>query len=278
MNRRSFLAASASAPLAQATKRPIDIPIGLELYTVKDEFLLHMKKVVPTLSKLGYRGVEMWAPYAEWPVEKVVELRNLLDASGMKCFSTHTNRKHFEAGQLERVIDYNQRLGSRLIVMSSAGELKSLEEWKPVADTLSRTAEKLRPLKMATGFHNHKLEFVPLGNVAPIEYLAKNTPKDVVLQLDVGTCLAAGRDPIAWIQKNPGRIKSLHLKDWKSKLATEEEGYRVMLGEGDAPWKELLTTAVDVGGVETFLVEQEGSELPAINAAERCLENLRKYL
>jgi len=47
-----------------------------------------------------------------------------------------------------------------------------------------------------------------------MDVIAANTPKDFMLQFDVGTCLDAGADPIAWIKANPGRIKSIHCKDW----------------------------------------------------------------
>ena len=36
----------------------------------------------------------------------------------------------------------------------------------------------------------------------------------ITLQFDVGTCMEVGYDPIAWVHANPGRIRSLHLKDW----------------------------------------------------------------
>src|SRR2546427_7181974 len=41
----------------------------------------------------------------------------------------------------------------------------------------------------------------------PMDVLAANSSRDVVLQLDVGTCVEAGADPVAWINANPGRIK-----------------------------------------------------------------------
>jgi len=47
-----------------------------------------------------------------------------------------------------------------------------------------------------------------------MDILAANTPKDFMLQFDVGTCIDAGADPIAWIKANPGRINSIHCKDW----------------------------------------------------------------
>ena len=76
--------------------------------------------------------------------------------------------------------------------------MKGLEGWKTVGDTLSRASEKLLPLGMRAGFHNHKLEFVPLDGKRPMEEIAAHTPKEVMLQLDVGTCVEAGSDPIAW--------------------------------------------------------------------------------
>jgi len=92
-----------------------------------------------------------------------------------------------------------------------------------------------------------------------------------MLQLDVGTCLATGNDPVAWIERNPGRIRSLHLKEW-----SPEKGYRVLLGEGVGPWKKIFAAAESTGGVEYYLIEQEGSDYPEMETAERCLAAYRK--
>ena len=58
-----------------------------------------------------------------------------------------------------------------------------------------------------------------------------------MLQLDVGTIVEAGTDPVAWIKAHPGRIKSIHLKDWGK---GEERGYTVAFGDGDVPWKPMF--------------------------------------
>ncbi|HEU0142155.1 MAG TPA: sugar phosphate isomerase/epimerase, partial [Bryobacteraceae bacterium] len=97
------------------------------------------------------------------------------------------------------------------------------------------------------------------------------TEKSVVLQLDVGTCLEVGSDPVAWIRKNPGRIASIHLKDW-----SPDRGYKVLFGEGAAPWKKIFEAAEQTGGVEQYLIEQEGSDYPPMETADRCLANFRK--
>ena len=93
-----------------------------------------------------------------------------------------------------------------------------------------------------------------------------------MLQLDVGTCLEGGGDPVAWIEANPGRIHSLHLKDWSSDLA---KGYQVLFGEGNADWKGIFAAAESVGGVEYYLLEQEGSRFGELETAKRCLAAYR---
>ena len=102
-----------------------------------------------------------------------------------------------------------------------------------------------------------------------MEVIAKNTKPSIMLQLDVGTCLEAGADPVAWIRANPGRIHSIHLKDWSSDPA---KGYKVLFGEGDARWKDIFAAAESVGGVEYYLIEQEGSRFSELETASRCLK------
>ena len=91
-----------------------------------------------------------------------------------------------------------------------------------------------------------------------------------MLQLDVGTCVEAGSDPVAWIEANPGRIRSLHLKDWSPAL-----GYKALFNEGSAPWQKIFDAAESVGGAEYYLIEQEQSGNP-LEAVQVCLANYRK--
>ena len=110
-----------------------------------------------------------------------------------------------------------------------------------------------------------------------MDVLAANTPKEFVLQLDVGTCVQAKADPVAWIKANPGRVKILHLKDWgPGGEGTPDRGYRVLFGEGVCPWKEIFAAAEAVGGVEYYLIEQEGSRYPELETTQRCLETYKK--
>jgi len=273
ISRRSFLALAAVSPFAFTASAAKRLPVGLELYSVRDELAKDLKGTVRAVAKMGYEVVEFFSPYYQWTPEYAKEVRALLDDLGIRCPSTHNSAGALSAEGLPKAIELNQILGSRSIVMASAGRVTGLDGWKAVAEQLSQAAEKLKPLGMRAGFHNHKLEFLPLEGKRPMDVLAANTPKEVTLQLDVGTCVDAGADPVAWIKANPGRIHSIHCKDWG---AGEGRGYHVLFGEGDAPWKSIFEAAESVGGVEYYLIEQEGSRFSSMETAERCLATWKK--
>jgi sugar phosphate isomerase/epimerase len=273
ITRRSFLALAAAAPLAFGAQRRKRIPVGIELYSVRDELAKDLMGTVRNVAKMGYEVVEFFSPYYQWTPEYAKEVRKLLDDLGIRCPSTHNSANVFTPDALGKAIELNKILGAKYIVMASPGKVTGLDGWKGIADRLSQAAEKLRPLGLRAGFHNHSPEFVPVDGKRPMDIIAANTPKDVALQLDVGTCVNAGADPVAWINANPGRIKSIHCKDWG---AGEDKGYSVLLGEGDAPWAEIIRAAESKGGVEYYLIEQEGSRFSSLETAERCLANWKK--
>ena len=276
MDRRSFIVAAAAASVAASAA--MKKPVGLELYSVRTELAKDLPGTLKAVAKMGYQGVEFFGPYADWKPDYAREVKKILDDLKMPCLSAHTGAKYFEAAELPRVIELNVILGSKYMVMSSAGRVAGLDGWKTVAAKLNNAAEKLKPLKKGTGYHNHQLEFIPIDGKRPMEVLAAETTKDVMLQLDVGTAIEAGTDPIAWINANPGRIKSMHMKDWKRGLANPRDGYHVLLGDGEAKWKDIVKVAVKKGGAEYLLIEQEGSDLPPLETADKCLRNFRKLV
>jgi sugar phosphate isomerase/epimerase len=273
LSRRTFLALSGAVPLAAAASAAKPVPVGLELYSVRDELGKDLMGTVRTVAKLGYQVVEFYSPYYSWTPAYAKEVRQLLDDLGIRCNSTHNSAGALSLAGLEKAIELNQILGAQYIVMASAGKLTSLEEWVSLAEKLSRASDALKPLGMRAGYHNHQLEFIPVAGQRPMEVIAAGTPKEVMLQLDVGTCLEAGSDPVAWIMANPGRIHCIHCKDW---APGEGKGYQVLFGEGASPWPKIFEAAESTGGVEFYLIEQEGSRFPSLETAERCLANWKK--
>ena len=271
VSRRSFLAFFAAAPLLGTLAEKKHIPIGLELYSVRDGLKKDLVGTVRGVAKLGYECVEFYAPYYEWTLDTAKDVRKELDALGVHCYSTHNSSQSFTAEGIGKTIELNQALGARYVVLASAGQVKDIDGWKRVAETLNTANATLVSHGLHAGYHNHALEWKPVDGQKPMEVLAANTDKSVVLQLDVGTCVETGNDPVAWVEANPGRIRSMHCKEW-----SPEKGYRVLFGEGVAPWKKLFAAAESNGGIEYYLIEQEGADYSEMETAERCLAAYRK--
>ncbi len=272
LSRRSFLAFSAMLPWALSARAAKSIPTGLELFSVRNELKKDPEGTVRAVAQIGYQGVEFYAPYFEWSESQTRQMRTLLDDLGIRCFSTHNDSSYLSAEKIGRARDLNLILGSKYVVMASSNPKPGLDSWKTVADSLNFAADQFESSGLKAGYHNHKREFTLVENQRPIEILAKNTKPSIMLQLDVGTCLEAGSDPVAWIRANPGRIRSLHLKDWSPDPA---KGYAVLFAEGAAQWKNIFEAAENAGGVEYYLIEQEGSRFPELDTARRCLQSFR---
>lgn len=270
ITRRSFLALSATLPWALRANAAQSIPIGLELYSVREALKQDHEGTVRAVAQLGYQCVEFYGPYFDWTEAQTKQTRKLLDELGIRCYSTHNDQKNFASENINRAADMNSILGCKYVVMANSNPKPGLDGWKGIADELNTAAEKLESSGLKPGYHNHQPEWKPVDGVRPMEVLAKNTKPTVMLQLDVGTCLDAGSDPVAWIKANPGRIHSLHLKDWSS---DPTKGYKVLFGEGDADWKAIFAAAEGVGEVEYYLLEQEGSRFGELETAKRCLQS-----
>ena len=277
LSRRTFLAMSAALPwafrgIASEAASSKSIPVGLELYSVREALKTDLEGTVRAVAKMGYQAVEFYAPYYDWTEAQTKQMRKLMDDLGIKCYSTHNGLPSFAAENIEKTRDRNLILGCKYVVLAWSDPKTTIDGWKALSDQLNEAAGKLEPGSLRVGYHNHSAEFTAVNGKRPIEILAANTKPTVMLQLDVGTCLEAGADPVAWIKANPGRIRSIHCKDWSRDPAI---GYKALFGEGVADWKGIFQAAESAGGVEYYLVEQEGSRLSEMETAQRCLTAFR---
>ena len=276
-SRRSFLAMSVILPwafrgAASGLASSKSIPVGLELYSVRDELQKDPQGTVRAVAQMGYQVVEFYAPYFQWSDEQAKQMRKLMDDLGIRCYSTHNNEDFFSDTKIDRARDLNKILGAKYMVQAWSDPKAGLDGWKALADKLNAASDKLAPSGLNVGYHNHDAEWRPIGGKRPMDILAAATKPSVMLQLDVGTCLEAGGDPVAWIKANPGRIRSIHCKDWSPE---PNVGYKALFGEGKADWAGIFQAAEHGGGIEYCLIEQEGSRYPELETAKRCLDAFR---
>lgn len=270
VSRRSFVAAATAAPLARAFPAT-EIPVGLELYSVRKALAADLPGTVRGVASMGYRIVEFYAPYFEWTPDYARQVRGILDSCGLLCKSTHNAIDAYKGDGIQKAIELNRILGATYIVLASAPKMNTVDDWKRLCEQLSQTQEKFRAASMSGGYHNHDLEFTAMKDgTLPMHVIAANTPQDFALQLDVGACVSTGADAVAWIRSNPGRIRSMHCKDW-----LPGHDFAVLTGDGAVPWQHIFDAAESVGGIEYYLIEQEGSQYSEMETVKRCLANWR---
>lgn len=264
LSRRRLLTLAAASPLLRGS--PDRYPVGLEMYSVRTELQKDLEGTIRKVAALGFVDMEFYGPYYSWTPAKAKEVRNLLDELHVTCLSTHNGLASFRPEGIQKAIDLNGILGSRFVVLATPGTIRDLDGWKRAAEMLTKAAERFAAANLRAGCHNDSMEFEPIGGQRPMDILASNTPRSVMLQLDVGHCVASGGDPVAFINDHPGRIRSLHLKDWSPKLQWE-----TLLGDGVVQWKKVFDAAETTGGVEFYLIEHEGHVSASFEAARDCL-------
>jgi len=244
------------------------IPIGLQLYSVREQCAEDLPGTLAAVAKMGYQGVE-FAGYYE---RSAKELRSLLDANSLKCCGTHTGLSTLLGDNLAKTIEFNREIGNPYLVVPSLPEKyrSSRSAWLETAKLFNELSEKVKPHGMRVGYHNHAVEFQAMEGEIPWDVFFGNTSKDVIMQLDVGNAMHGGGDPVATIQRYPGRSATIHLKEYS---ATKKGA---LIGEGDANWKEVFRLCESVGGTEWYIVEEESGAHPPLEAVQRSLQNLRK--
>src|SRR6202035_4075988 len=113
LSRRSFLALSAMLPWAFTAGPGTPIPVGLELYSVRETLKKDPEATLRAVAQMGYEGVEFYAPYFEWTESQIKKIRKLLDDLGIRCFSTHNDEGYLNSQNIDRTRDMNLILGSK---------------------------------------------------------------------------------------------------------------------------------------------------------------------
>ncbi len=251
------------------------IPVALELYSVRHELKKDLRGTLKAVAEMGYQGVE----FAGAPEYNPQELRSLLEEFSLVCCGWHTPFDLVQDEKLEGTIAFNKAVGnSRIIVPGIPERLRrTREDWLKLAGFFNQLAGKLATHGMVTGYHNHHIEFVPLNGERPWDTFFGNTNASVIMQLDTGNAIFGGADPVALLQKYPGRAGTVHLKPY-SKQAGEkdgEQGFRALIGEDDTPWQEIFQLCETVGGTQWYIIEYESDAYPPLEAVAGCLQGLK---
>src|SRR2546423_9623890 len=166
-SRRTFLSYSAMLPFALRAGAAGSIPVGIELYSVREELKKDPEAAVRAVAQMGYQCVEFFSPYFSWTENEAKHMKKVLDELGIRCFSTHNSSENLNSANIGKARDLNLILGSKYVVVASAHPQTGADAWKAVADSLNSAAEQLEPSGLKAGYHNHELGFTPVGAQRP---------------------------------------------------------------------------------------------------------------
>lgn len=298
-SRRNFLgrlgalglgAAAASCSRAE-TGRPFDRPLGVQLYTLREQIPRQPAETLEAIAAIGFSQVEILH-------QQIPRLAPLLEGAGLTAVSGHFPAPMVtgdwtawgdppETGSTwPEAVETASGLGLRQMVVAylQPAERGSLDFYRSFADAMNRAGELCRASGMRLSYHHHAFEFEPIESRPPIEILEERfDPSLVDWQLDLFWLAMAGLDPAEAIRSRRGRVGSLHLKDaardapqrfQESEVAPEAF---VPVGQGRVDFSEALRAAAD-SGVRFYFLEQDqtaGDPLEALAESYRHLRGLR---
>ena len=300
MSRRRFLRDGAVAvALAAAGGRalrlwanPLGLPIGLELYTVRQEFLKDPKGTLQRVAAIGYGEVELFSFGKNTPAE----VKRMVEAAGLKAPAGHCSAEDLkkdtspligrfrEAGLEYMVCSFPaHRPGAPQSVTGIARHSSapgfSEDDYKWMAEVFNQTGEKCHQAGIQFGYHNHNLDFKSFDDKPALDVLLASTdPKLVKLELDCYWAARAGKDPADSLTRYAGRVPLLHIKDMQAGTTPTTDISKggdafTEVGRGVIDWKRIFQAAPEAG-VKHYFVEQDISERSPLESARISYEYL----
>ena len=146
-------------------------------------------------------------------------------------------------------------------------EAKSKKQWLDHAKAFNELSDQLKAEDLFIGYHSHKHDFEKFDGKYSWDIFCGNTKPAVIAQLDVANCADGGADPVAELQKHPGRTRSIHIKPYGA-------GPEAVIGEDKLDWKAIFACCETTGGTDWYVVEHETSKDP-LGTAKRSFEALK---
>lgn len=272
ISRRTVLGMSAGALLATAD--PLGLPIGCQVYPVREALAKDFDGTLHRLSGIGYRRIEMCSPagyvssgFGPLVGIKPAEMKQRIQAAGLGCESCHFGFKELRENLDDRIA-FSKELGLRQMVLSTfalpAGA--SMDDWSRAADQLNGIAERVAKAGMLLGLHNHDFEFHEIDGVLIYDSLMRRLDSQLVKMQFQVSVVSLGFQAAQFFRKYPGRFLSAHLQDW-----SPTENKQVPVGKGVVDWKDLFAAA-KTGGIRNYFVEMD---LDAMQASYPYLHELK---
>lgn len=288
IDRRTFvtaMSAAGAAYLSGARLGAASIPrLGMQLYTVRDLMAKDFDGTLASIAAIGYKEVEFAGYFDKTPQQ----VRETLKKHGLTAPSAHIPFANLGPDKFPAVLKAAKTIGHTYLVCPWLDDAlrKEPDVWKKVTATLNSAGEMSQKAGIQFAYHNHHFEFVPTDGKLPFDVILETCdPKRVKIELDLFWITVAGKDPIEYFKKYPGRFPLVHVKGMTSAAPTlspttpTPEALKQIadVGTGDKiDWKRIFSHAKEAG-IQHYFVEHDvpKSPLDSLKASYAYLSKLQ---
>ncbi|MDB6112734.1 MAG: Xylose isomerase domain protein barrel [Pedosphaera sp.] len=255
-----FLTGSVAEAAPTGTGPSFKGPIGLQLYSLRDQFKKDVPGTLDQVHTFGIQYAELAGTYNVAPEQ----FKAQLEQRGIKAISAHFPFERYR-DDAEGVAREAKALGLKYagcawIPHSGAFDEKTCREAIAV---FNRAGEVLAKQGVKFFYHVHGYEFQPHGDGTLLDLLITETnPKFANYEMDIFWIVFPGQDPVKLLQKYGKRWELMHLKDMKKGTATgslsggTDVKNDVALGSGQIDIPAILRAAKKTG-VKYYFIEDE---------------------
>jgi sugar phosphate isomerase/epimerase len=237
--------------------------LSVQLHSVRGDVSKDFKSTLKKIAEIGFSGIEFagrYGPYDNDPIG----LKNFLKELGLEVSGVHISLSQLTGSDANKHLAFFKALGTEFIIIpfdSRASQSENIDEF---INELKQVNKRVRAMDMYMGYHNHSSEFETFKEESFWDYIAINTPDDLILQLDVGWATFAGVDPVEYVKRFPQRTLTTHFKirTYKGKPGVVATSHQVILGEDNFDWKHLIESSIEFGNTRWIVVEQEEYPIP----------------
>jgi sugar phosphate isomerase/epimerase len=299
VNRRDFIARSsavaasvvvgshASRPAAAAECNP---PLGVQLFTVRDELRRDLRATLARLREIGFTQAELYGLSGRENRLFGLTAAELESAFAANALSVELAHVDGSLTNTAAIADFAAELGITTAIVALPAELgaarddrlsvapvKGLAQLDTLAEKLDRTARDYRTRGIRFGYHNHDVELLPVAGVVPLDYLMSRTDPDLVkMELDLGWLALAGANPAEYVRRYSGRIVACHLKDYDARIASDvPERKLVEPGAGAIDFGAVVAAMRDAKVEHAYIeIDVSADPLGAVASGSRYLRRL----